>query len=191
MRFSPIWLAPLLHSVRLACPVPGPCRPWFTVFALPLRLSARLVKAFAQMRFFAGDLYARSHAVFNRPSGRAEERGLMATCGYAWIWSKEQNVRRQIDALRAFPLQNSRICVDRCTGATFERLQYRALMRRLHAGDVMVRKAPRSRRMYCYLRAREVSFRIRVQLNGIAEGAVLCCVHFVRRFGGARRVGGK
>lgn len=42
----------------------------------------------------------------------------------------------------------------------------------------MVRKAPRSRRMYCYLRAREMPFRIRVQLNGIAEGAVLCRVHF-------------
>lgn len=94
MRLSPIWLAPRLHFARLACPVPGPCHPWFTVFAPSLRLSARLVKAFAQMRFFAGDLYARSHAVCNRPSGRAEERGLMATYGYARIWSKEQNVRR-------------------------------------------------------------------------------------------------
>lgn len=65
----------------------------------------------------------------------------MATYGYARVSSKDQNVRRQIDALRAFPLGNASIYVDRCTGATFERPRYRALMRRLRAGDVLVVKS--------------------------------------------------
>lgn len=65
----------------------------------------------------------------------------MKTYGYARVSTKEQNVNRQLDALMAFPLEQSDIYVDHCTGATFERDQYRALMRRLRPGDVMVVKS--------------------------------------------------
>ena len=58
----------------------------------------------------------------------------MKTYGYARVSTKEQNVNRQLDALMAFPLEQSDIYVDHCTGATFERDQYRALMRRLRPG---------------------------------------------------------
>ena len=62
----------------------------------------------------------------------------MAAYGYARVSSKDQNVRRQLDALQAFPLSKRNIYIDHWTGATFDRPQYRALMRRLRAGDVLV-----------------------------------------------------
>lgn len=65
----------------------------------------------------------------------------MKTYGYARVSTKEQNVNRQLDALMAFPLEQRDIYVDHCTGSTFERVQYRALMRRLRPGDVMVVKS--------------------------------------------------
>ncbi len=45
----------------------------------------------------------------------------MTTYGYARVSTREQNPRRQIDALVAFPLPRSRIYVDHATGATFDR----------------------------------------------------------------------
>lgn len=62
----------------------------------------------------------------------------MAAYGYARVSSKDQNVRRQLDALQAFPLSKRNIFIDHWTGATFDRPRYRALMRRLRAGDVLV-----------------------------------------------------
>lgn len=62
----------------------------------------------------------------------------MAAYGYARVSSKDQNVRRQLDALQAFPLSKRNIYIDHWTGATFDRPRYRALMRRLRAGDVLV-----------------------------------------------------
>lgn len=65
----------------------------------------------------------------------------MKTYGYVRVSTKEQNVNRQIDALAAFPLAQADIFVDYCTGSTFERDQYRVLMRLLRPGDVMVVKS--------------------------------------------------
>lgn len=58
--------------------------------------------------------------------------------GYARVSTRDQNVGRQLDALRAFPLEDQRIYVDYYTGATFERPRYRRLVRRLREGDLVV-----------------------------------------------------
>lgn len=58
--------------------------------------------------------------------------------GYARVSTRDQNVDRQLDALRAFPVEDQRIYVDYYTGATFERPRYRRLVRRLHKGDLVV-----------------------------------------------------
>lgn len=65
----------------------------------------------------------------------------MATYGYARVSTRDQNIDRQIDALRAFPLSDENIYIDYFTGATFERPRYRDLMKRLHSGDVLVVKS--------------------------------------------------
>lgn len=58
--------------------------------------------------------------------------------GYARVSTCDQNVDRQLDALRAFPVEDQRIYVDYYTGATFERPRYRRLVRRLREGDLVV-----------------------------------------------------
>ena len=58
--------------------------------------------------------------------------------GYARVSTRDQNVDRQLDALRAFPLEERRIYTDYFTGASFERPRYLSLMRKLAPGDVMV-----------------------------------------------------
>lgn len=58
--------------------------------------------------------------------------------GYARVSSRDQNLDRQLDALRAFPIPQRRIFSDRYTGTTFDRPSYQALMRRLAPGDLLV-----------------------------------------------------
>ncbi len=62
----------------------------------------------------------------------------MVVYGYARVSTRDQNVNRQIDALREFPLEMSNIFIDYYSGADFDRPQYRALMARVRKGDVLV-----------------------------------------------------
>lgn len=62
----------------------------------------------------------------------------MASYGYARVSTRDQNVNRQLDALRAFPLDASSIFVDYYTGSSFNRPNYRQLMERLDPHDVLV-----------------------------------------------------
>lgn len=65
----------------------------------------------------------------------------MKSYGYARVSSRDQNLNRQLDALQAFPLSPESIYVDKCTGATFDRPRYQALVRKMQAGDVLVIKS--------------------------------------------------
>lgn len=62
----------------------------------------------------------------------------MAVYGYARVSSRDQNLDRQLDALRGFPVPERCIYADKASGASFERPRYKALQRRLAAGDVLV-----------------------------------------------------
>lgn len=61
--------------------------------------------------------------------------------GYARVSSRNQSLDRQLDALRAFGLEEGRIFADRASGKDFNRPQWQSLMRRLRRGDVLVVKS--------------------------------------------------
>ena len=61
--------------------------------------------------------------------------------GYARVSAADQNLDRQLDALRAFPLDDADIFRDKASGKNFDRPGYRRLMRRLRPGDVLVVKS--------------------------------------------------
>lgn len=69
----------------------------------------------------------------NEKGGNATARSF----GYARVSSKDQNERRQIDALRRSGVPASRIFTDKQSGKDFNRPAYRRLLRELRAGDLL------------------------------------------------------
>lgn len=65
----------------------------------------------------------------------------MTLYGYARVSTKDQNLDRQLDALRRFPVAEECIVTDTATGANFERTGYLGLVQRLQEGDVLVVKS--------------------------------------------------
>lgn len=63
------------------------------------------------------------------------------TYGYARVSTREQNLDRQLDALREFGLGDERIYRDKASGRDFERPARKRLEKRLRAGDVLVVKS--------------------------------------------------
>lgn len=61
--------------------------------------------------------------------------------GYARVSTREQNVERQLLALREFGLTERQIVVDRQSGKDFDRPGYCRLLRRLKQGDTLVIKS--------------------------------------------------
>ena len=59
--------------------------------------------------------------------------------GYARVSSKDQNLDRQIAALHDSGVE--RIFADKQSGKDFERVEYKAMMKRLRAGDVLFIKS--------------------------------------------------
>lgn len=57
--------------------------------------------------------------------------------GYARVSSADQNEDRQIVALTAAGVQRNRIFVDKKSGASFDRPQYKRLLRNLKKGDIL------------------------------------------------------
>lgn len=61
--------------------------------------------------------------------------------GYARVSTREQNLDRQLDALREFGVKPGRVFSDRASGKDFDRPEYRRLIARLREGDVVVIKS--------------------------------------------------
>lgn len=61
--------------------------------------------------------------------------------GYVRVSTKEQNEDRQIIALKAFPVKEKNIYMDKLSGKNFERPGYRKLTKKLHVGDCLVIKS--------------------------------------------------
>lgn len=61
--------------------------------------------------------------------------------GYARVSSRDQNLDRQIDALLEYGIPQRSIFADKASGKDFKRPRYKALMRKLHEGDVLVIKS--------------------------------------------------
>ena len=62
----------------------------------------------------------------------------MPIFGYGRVSSKTQNPDRQIKALKDFGVPESNIFVDMESGKTFDRPEYRRMLRRLRRGDSLV-----------------------------------------------------
>ncbi len=63
------------------------------------------------------------------------------TYGYVRVSTKEQNEDRQYIALQEFPVLEKNIYMDKLSGKDFNRPQYRKLMKKLRAGDILVIKS--------------------------------------------------
>lgn len=63
------------------------------------------------------------------------------TYGYARVSTREQNLDRQLRALRDFGIESGDIFSDRASGRNFDRPAWRGLMGRLAEGDVLVVKS--------------------------------------------------
>ena len=63
------------------------------------------------------------------------------TYGYARVSSREQNLDRQLDALRAFGVEEGTVYADKASGKDFERPAWQRLMSELRPGDVLVVKS--------------------------------------------------
>ena len=72
-----------------------------------------------------------------------EKRNKMASeiYGYARVSSRDQNLDRQIDSLVSFPVEKKNIYSDKASGQNFNRPKYKALIRKLKPGDVLVVKS--------------------------------------------------
>ena len=63
------------------------------------------------------------------------------TLGYVRVSSKDQNEDRQLLAMQSFPVPPENIYLDKQSGKDFERPQYKRLMKKLQAGDLLVVKS--------------------------------------------------
>ena len=61
--------------------------------------------------------------------------------GYARVSSREQNLDRQLDALRAFGVEYGAVYADKASGKDFERPAWHRLMGALRPGDVLAVKS--------------------------------------------------
>lgn len=74
-------------------------------------------------------------------AGQGVDEPAGSVYGYARVSSRDQNLNRQLDALRAFPVQEGNIFCDKASGKDFERPAWHRLERLLGAGDTLVVKS--------------------------------------------------
>lgn len=65
----------------------------------------------------------------------------MSYYGYARVSSKDQNLARQIKALKDFGIQDSMIFYDKLSGKDFNRPEYIRMIKKVKRGDVIVIKS--------------------------------------------------
>lgn len=65
----------------------------------------------------------------------------MSLYGYVRVSSSDQNIDRQMIAMREQGVEDINIFVDKQSGKDFDRPAYRAMLRRLKSGDVLILKS--------------------------------------------------
>lgn len=65
----------------------------------------------------------------------------MKTYAYARVSARDQNLARQFDAFCAYGIEKRYIYADKKSGKNFERNAYRALLKKLKSGDLLVVKS--------------------------------------------------
>lgn len=61
--------------------------------------------------------------------------------GYVRVSSKDQNITRQLLALKEFDLSYKNIYIDKVSGKDFNRPSYQKLLKKLKEGDLMIVKS--------------------------------------------------
>ena len=79
----------------------------------------------------------KQHSADSPESNNASHRNF----AYARVSSQDQNLDRQINAFMEFGIDRRNIYADKASGKDFNRPKYRALIRKLKAGDVLVIKS--------------------------------------------------
>ena len=74
-------------------------------------------------------------------SGGADLAPAGRTFGYARVSSRDQNLDRQLDSFAELGIDPRNVYADKASGKDFNRPRYRALMRKLKPGDVLVIKS--------------------------------------------------
>lgn len=61
--------------------------------------------------------------------------------GYVRVSTREQNEARQVIAMREFGVAETHICIEKQSGKDFDRPQYKRMLRKIKAGDILVVKS--------------------------------------------------
>lgn len=65
----------------------------------------------------------------------------MTEFAYIRVSAKDQNENRQIDALEAAGIENTKLFIDKSSGKDFNRQQYKKMLKRMRLGDVLYVKS--------------------------------------------------
>ena len=65
----------------------------------------------------------------------------MTAYAYARVSTRDQNLQRQFAAFKEFGIEKNRIFSDKKSGKNFERKEYKKLIKKLRAGDLLVIKS--------------------------------------------------
>ena len=65
----------------------------------------------------------------------------MKTFAYVRVSTKEQNVDRQLEALKSFDIPKRNIFIDHQSGKNFDRPEYKKMIRKLKKGDLLIVKS--------------------------------------------------
>lgn len=65
----------------------------------------------------------------------------MKIYGYVRVSTKDQNVARQFEAMKNFPVEEKNVVVYKFSGKDFNRPNYKKLLRKMKKGDVLVVKS--------------------------------------------------
>ena len=65
----------------------------------------------------------------------------MQVFAYVRVSTKEQNVERQIEALKQFDIPKRNVFIDYQSGKDFDRPEYKKLIKKLRNGDLLVLKS--------------------------------------------------
>ena len=63
------------------------------------------------------------------------------TYGYVRVSSKDQNIERQLIALKNAGISEKHIYIDRQSGKNFDRPAYKSMLKKLKSGDIIVTKS--------------------------------------------------
>ena len=63
------------------------------------------------------------------------------TYGYIRVSAKDQNIRRQLDALKPYEIPQDNLYIEKQSGKDFVRPMYRRLMKRIQPGDLLILKS--------------------------------------------------